>query len=180
MKKLKFLAPILMVVVTLLLSVGCYIVSGQKMKNVKGTYELSSYTRTNGKTNATTSYMETIGYKAYLVVTGTSEGYYIFTDNSHAPNYRTVSLRYEYNQEDSSKVDYVYYRFNGETEENKLGVTRDNLNFSRPAIKLSETIYSDGLSMSWKKADKALDMSYATAQLGALVEYSTLQENIEE
>ena len=179
MKKLKILAPILMVVMMLLLSVGCYMVSGQKMKNVKGTYELTSYTRTNGKTNAVTNYMETAEYKAYLVVTGGSEGYYVYTNKDDAPNYRKVTLAYEYNQEDSSKVDYVIYRFTS-SDEQRLGVTKDNLNFSRPAIKLSETIYSDGISMSWKKADDAVDLSYAEAQFGTLVEYSTLQENVEE
>ena len=69
MKKLKVLTPLLLVIAILFLSTSCYIVSGQKMKYVKGTYELTSYTRTNGKTNAVTDYMETIGYKAYLVVT---------------------------------------------------------------------------------------------------------------
>ena len=179
MKKLKVLAPILMVVMMLLLSVGCYMVNGQKMKNVKGTYELSYYTRTNGKTNAVTEYTETICYKAYLVLTGGSEGYYVYTSNSDAPNYRKITLSYEYDQEDSSKVSYVNYRFDG-GDTQRLGVTKDNLNFSRPAVKLSETIYSDGLSMGWKRVDDALDLTYAQAQLGTLVEYSTLQENVEE
>ena len=175
MKKLKVLAPILMVVMMLLLSVGCYMVSGQKMKNVKGTYELTSYTRTNGKTNAVTNYMETAEYKAYLVVTGGGEGYYVYTNKDDAPNYRKVTLSYEYNQEDSSKIEYFIYRLSS-SDEQKLGVTKDNFNFSRPAIKFSDTIYSDGISMSWKKVDDALDLSYAQSQLGALVEYSTLQE----
>ena len=178
MKKLKVLAPILMVVM-MLLSVGCYMVSGQKMKNVQGTYELTSYTRTNGKTNAVTDYMETVGYKAYLVVTGGSEGYYVYTNKDDVPNYRKVTLSYEYSQENSSKIEYVIYRFSS-SDEQKLGVTKDNLNFSRPAIKFSDTIYSDGISMSWKKVDDALDLTYAQSQLGALVEYSTLQENVEE
>ena len=175
MKKLKVLTPLLLVIAILFLSTSCYIVSGQKMKYVKGTYELTSYTRTNGKTNAVTDYMETIGYKAYLVVTGTGEGYYVFTNNTTAPTYRKVTLTYEYNTEDSSKVDYVIYRFQGE-EEQRLGVTRDSLTYSRIAIKLSENIYSDGYYMGWKKVSKTLDLSYAEEQLGSLTEYTTTQE----
>ena len=164
-----------MVMMMLLLSVGCYMVSGQKMRNVQGTYELTSYTRTHGKTNAVTDYLTEDGYKAFLVVTGTGEGYYVYTDVDTAPTYRKVSLSYEYSAEDGSKVEYVHYRFEGDTDAQKLGVTRGNLNFSRPAIKFSDTVYSDGLSMSWNKVDSAVDLSYAQAQLGTLTEYSALQ-----
>ena len=179
MKKMKFFAPILMVVMLLFLSVGCYMISGQKMKNVRGTYELTGYSRTNGKTNSVTDYIETDGYKAYLVVTGTGTGYYVYTDEDTVANYREVTLSYEYDTEDSSEVEYVIYRFAGADDEQRLGVTKGNLNFSRPVVKLSDKIYSDGINMSWKRVDDAVDLSYAEAQLGTLVEYSTLQENIE-
>ena len=177
MKKLRILTPLLLVLAILFLSSGCYIVSGQKMKNVKGTYELTSYSRTNGKTNAVTNYMEVNGYKAYLVVTGTSEGYYVYLDNNTAPTYRKITLTYEYNTEDSTKVDYVIYRFDG-SDEQRLGVTKDNLTYSRVPIKLSDSIYSDGYSMSWKRVSSALDLSYAEKQLGTLTEFTITQEEV--
>ena len=95
MKRMRFLTLIWVVMMMLLLSVGCYMVSGQKMRNVQGTYELTSYTRTHGKTNAVTNYLTEDGYKAFLVVTGTGEGYYVYTDVDTAPTYRKVSLSYE-------------------------------------------------------------------------------------
>ena len=171
MKKLKIVAFAVLSVMLMVLFAGCYVVSGQRMKRVQGTYELISYSRTNGKTNAVTNYLEVDGYQAFLVVTGSGTGYYVFRDNDTPPTVRQVSLRYEYNQEDSKKVDYVFYRFEGQ-EEQKFGVTRDSLSFSKPAIKLSENIYTDGLSMSWRRADEATDLSYVEEQWGTLQEYA--------
>ena len=174
MRKLKWLTTMLLVAMVMLLSVGCYIISGQKLSKVKGTYQLTSYTRTNGKTNAVIDYLSRDGYQAFLVVTGENEGYYVSRDNETEASYRKVSLTYTYSTEDSSKLEYVTYRFAG-SDEQKLGVSYNTLNFSRPAIKLSETIYSDGLSMTWTRADKAVDLSYVQAQWGTVAEYSPVQ-----
>ena len=177
LKSLKILTPILMVVMMLVfVCSGCYMIKGQKMKDVKGTYELSYYSRTNGKTNAVTNYMADYGYKAYLVVTGEGEGFYVYTNDDTAPTYRKVTFTYGYSEEDSSIVEYVTYRFTGTTEEQKVGVNGKDLNFSRPPLKITDTIYSDGLSIGWKKVSKAVDLSYATEQFGELVEYGAVQE----
>ena len=53
----------------------------------------------------------------------------------------------------------------------RFGVTKDGLNFSRPVVKLSETIASDGLSISWKRVSGDTDLSYAEEQLGSLSFY---------
>lgn len=174
MRKLKWLTTMLLVAMVMVLSVGCYIISGQKLSKVKGTYQLVSYTRTNGKTNAVTDYLSKNGYQAFLVVTGENEGYYVSRDNETEASYRKVSLTYTYSTEDSSKLEYVTYRFAG-SDEQKLGVSSNTLSFSRPAIKLSEMIYSDGLSMSWNRVDDAVDLSYVQAQWGTVAEYSPMQ-----
>ena len=174
---MKIFLSMLLMVLLMVASAGCYVVQGQRMGKVKGTYELTSYYRTNGKTNATTNYLETQGYQVYLVVTGSSAGYLVYKDNDDgASYYQTLSLSYTY-QEDSSdkmgglfeKVEYVTFQYAG--NEQKFGVTSDHLNYSRPAIKLSDKIYSDGLGIGWTKVDKATDLSYAEAKLGSLTAY---------
>ena len=170
MKKLRFLAITVLGLAVMFVAAGCYMIKGQKMSKVKGTYELTSYSRTNGKTNSVTDYL-TDGYVAYLIVTGTSEGYYVISDGENDPYYKNATLSYLYNQEDASIVEYVIYRLEGSSEEQKLGVAGGNLNFSRPAIKFSENVYSDGLSMSFKKVSKKTDLSYAQEKLGNIAQY---------
>ena len=171
MKRLKIFAIIALGIAFTLLIAGCYMVSGQTMSKVQGTYELTSYSRTNGKNNSVTDYVAD-GYKAYLIVTGTSEGYYVIDDGETQPYYRMATLSYLYNAEDSSKVEYVIYRLEGSAEEQKLGVIKDGLNFSRPVVKFSENVYSDGLSMTFKKVSKKTDLTYAQEKLGTLAQYA--------
>lgn len=169
MRKLKATLSMLFLALLIAVSTGCYFIQAQPMKNVKGTYELTSYTRTNGKTNAVTDYIETYGYKVYLVVTGSEQGYCVFSNNDTEPYYYTCSLSYTHNEDKSSYIDYVVYAYNGTSQ--KFGVTKDALNFSRPAIKWSETITSDGISVSWKRVSKKTDLSYVEEQLGTVAEY---------
>ena len=169
MKKLKALLSLFLVTLLLFATTGCYIVQAQKMKRVKGTYELTYYTRTDGKTSAVTNYIETYGYKVYLVVTGSSQGYCVYSDNDTAPYYYTCNLSYTYNEENSSLVDYVNYSYNGKSQ--NFAVTKGALNFTRPAIKLSENIASDGIDVDWKRVDSATDLSYVEEVLGTIAEY---------
>ena len=92
MRKLKCLLSALLIVMLMVLSTGCYIVNGQKMWRVKGTYELTHYTFTNGKTDTVTDYIAEKGYKVYLVVTGNGTGYYVHKDDETEAYYREVSL----------------------------------------------------------------------------------------
>ena len=167
MRRCKILASVLMGVLMILLSVGCYMVNGQRMWYVKGTYELISYSRTSGKTSEVTNYITQDGYKAFLVVTGNGEGYYVHSDNETEPYARKVSLFYTYEEADSKKVEYVTYRFE-DGEEQKLGVTREALNYAKPAIKLNEMMYTDGINISWKRVSRDVDLSYVEEQLGTI------------
>ena len=170
MRKFKF-TLIIAVMLALIVSgvFGCYFIQGQPLSQVKGTYELTSYSRTNGKTNAVTNYV-TNGYKAYLVVTGTCVGYYVFTNSDTEPTVRKVSLTYVYGTEDTTKVEYVHYKFLDDTTEYKFGVTSQTLNFSRPAIKISDEIYSDGLSMTFRKIDGDITLSHVEGLLETTLE----------
>ena len=167
MKKLKFFLSTLLVFLLMMASAGCYMIQGQRMWRVKGTYELTTYTFTNGHTDKSTDYIGEHGYKVYLIVTGNSQGYCVFSDNDTEPFYYECNLRYYYNEENSNKVDYVEYSYQGKTQ--KFGVTKGGLNFSRPVVKIGSAA-TNGLSISWKRVDKATDLSYAKKQLGTISE----------
>ena len=172
MKALKFLSLVLILTVVMVFASSCYVTTGTSMKKAKGTYELTGYSITNGKTGEVTDKIASDGIKVYLVVTGEAHGYYIYKDNDTSAYYRDVYLSYEYS-EDSNKVISLTYRFDGQSADDvqKVGVTSGGLNYSRPHIKLSDQVYSNGISMSFKKVSSATDLSFAESQLGSLPSY---------
>lgn len=190
MKKFRILLVALLVIAFVATLTGCYMISGQKMDKLKGTYKLASYTytpsyeRKEGHTPNKYDYIndEKYLYEDYLIITGTSTGYYVHKE-ANAPAYvKEVTLSYEYSTEDSSKVEYVTYydALNaGSTTNNgnHLGVSRGGLNFSRPAFDYTQLftgkkMRSEDLYVRWEKVDKATDLSYVKKQLGELKEYS--------
>ncbi len=189
MKMFKKIVALLLLAAVLATTVGCYMVSGQKMKTVKGTYKLTGYTytpsyeRREGYTPRTYNYVEDEDYKYedYLVVTGTSTGYYIHKDANNPAYVKEVALSYEYSTEDSSKVEYVIYNdvltAGNNTGVNRLGVTKNNLNYSKPGFDFTQlftgkAMRSEDISVRWEKVDKATDLSYVQAQLGSLKRYT--------
>jgi hypothetical protein len=168
MKKLKILLSIMLAALLLVFTSGCYMIKAQRMWKVKGTYELTSYSVTNGQTDKTTDYIATYGYKVYLIVTGDSQGYCVFSSNEKDPYYYPCTLTYHYNQEKTYLVEYVEYSYKGTSQ--KFGVTSGGLNFSRPVVKIG-SLASNGLSVSWKRVDNDTDLSYAEKQLGSIPLY---------
>ena len=189
MKKVKNLLAILIVVSILVATTGCYMISGQKMKKVKGTYKLTNYTytptheRRDGYTPKTYDYVNGADYlyEDYLIITGSSIGYYVHKQLGQEAYVKEVTLSYEYSQDDSSKVEYIIFNdsitVNGnEGGKNRLGINRENLNYTKAAFDYKELftkreMRSEYLSVSWKKVDKATDLSYVEEQLGNLIKY---------
>lgn len=166
MKKLSTIFSALLIAVVLAVSAGCYVIKGQRMKDVKGTYELTRYTRTNGKTNEVTDYLTTYDYKVYLVVTGEQQGYCIFSDHDTPAYYYACTLSYVYDEEDTDIIEYVSFTHNGKVQ--KFGVTKNGLNFSRPAIKISDKMAQDGYDLKWKQVSDDTDLSYVEEIFGSL------------
>ena len=188
MKLLKRITSVFLLVAVLTTTVGCYVISAQRMKNVKGTYKLTQYTyipqyeRKEGYTPRTFDYIndEEYKYEDYLIVTGESIGYYVHKATGIEPYVKEVTLRYEYSQEDSSKVAYVIYNdalnAGDETGQNKLGVTKNGLNYSKNAFDYTQLftekkMRSEDISVRWERVDGATDLSYVENQLGALKSY---------
>ena len=177
MKKLKILLSTMLAVLLVVFTSGCYMINAQKMRKVKGTYELTGYSITNGYTDKTTDYIATYGYKVYLIVTGDSQGYCVFSDNDTEPYYYTCTLTYHYNAEKTNLVEYVEYSYNGKSQ--KFGVTSGAMNFSRPVVKIG-SVASNGLSINWKRVDSATDLSYASEKLGNISEYTPNNSSVTE
>ena len=188
MKLLKRTIASLVLIAVLITTAGCYVISAQNMKNVKGTYKLTQYTytpqyeRKEGYTPRVFDYIndEEYKYEDYLVVTGNSVGYYVHKAANGEAYVKEVTLRYEYSQEDSSKVSYVIYNdaLNAveESGPNKLGVTKNSLNYSKNAFDYTQLftdkkMRSEDISVRWEKVDRATDLSYVENQLGALKSY---------
>ena len=189
MKVLKSLFAGVLITAILLSTVSCYFVSGQKMDSVKGTYKLTLYTRTNsyerreGYTPTTIDYVndEERKWEDYLIVTGTSTGYYVHKDANNAAYAKEITLSYEYNKDNSLAVDYVIYNdaitVNSTLGVNKLGVNKNTLNYSKPAFDYTELftnrpMRSEDVSVRFEKVDNAIDLSYAQSKLGSIKNYS--------
>lgn len=189
MKLIKKLLAVLLLIAVLATSVGCYMISGQKINDVKGTYKLTHYSRTpeyerrEGYTPKTINYVEDEAYQFedYLIVTGTSTGYYVHKDAKNPAYVKEITLSYLYDEENSSKVEYVIYNdalsVNKDSGINKLGVTKNHLSYSKPAFDYTQLftgkkMRSEDISVRWEKVDRATDLSYVQKQLGSLKTYT--------
>ncbi len=188
MKTVKRLFTVILSVALMLTLVGCYTISGQKMKTVQGTYKLTQYTytpqyeRKEGYTPRTFNYIddEDYQYEDYLIITGTNMGYYVHKQ-VNAPAYvKEVTLSYEYDTDNSSKVEYVIFNdaltVNENSGFNKMGVTKDSLNYTKNAIDYTQLITkkpmrTEALTVRWTKVSRDTDLKYVDKQFGQMKKY---------
>ncbi|MBO7762318.1 MAG: hypothetical protein J6T24_05935 [Clostridia bacterium] len=166
---------------------GCYVVSPQPMRRVKGTYRLVDYTvtpaheRREGYTPPTRDYVAGEGYlyTDYLVISGDGTGYYVHKTADGPAYVRQISLSFEYGEE-SSRIAYVILHgvTVGEVEGgiDRLGVTRDRLGYSKAAFDYTEPFTklekrTEGITLSFERVSGATDPSYVEKQLGTLTPY---------
>lgn len=188
MKIIKRLVALAVILCFLFTAVGCYFISSQKMRNLKGTYKLSHYTytpsyeRREGYTPRTYDYIadEEYLYEDYLIITGSVSGYYVHKQAGEEPYVKEVTLKYEYDSEDSSKVSYVVFNdaitVNSDSGFNRMGVSKNGLNYSKTAIDYTELftkrpMRSESLSIRWEKVSRDTDLGYVEEQLGSLRKY---------
>ena len=169
---------------------SCYIISAQPMNKLKGTYKLTTYTytptyeRKEGVTPKTYDYVngDEYKYEDYLIITGTSNGYYVHKEASGESYVKEITLAYEYSQDDSSRVEYVIYndsvsKNSDEGGKHRLGVSKGTLNYSNSGIDFTQLVtkkkmHSESTSVRWEKVDKATDLSFVTDKLGNMKHYS--------
>lgn len=163
---------------------GCYLTNSQKMSDVKGTYLLTTYKRTEKHyenikedkiVTTVTDEIENRGLVRYLVISGENKGYYVYKDNETPAYTYEIQLNYQADEEDSGKYNYVGYKSLSETDWSNLGITKNSLNEYRPALcsKLfGQEVSQYGYERRWEKVDDATDLSYVQAQLGDMPTYS--------
>ncbi len=166
MKKLRLAVISLLLLVVAFSVTGCYAVVPQRMWRVKGTYALTNYSRTVGKSNSvTTDYIERDEIVSYLVVTGKSEGYYIYKDKDTPAKMEVVTLRYKYDTEEPNKVAYVYYKKQGDLLETELRVRKNTLK----AFEGAELILADyqyNVDYTWEKECFLTNLWWANYKMG--------------
>ncbi len=186
MRKMKRLLCLLLIAALLVGFSGCYVIRGQKMNRLKGTYKLTYYTYTpsydiGSEPPETRDYVngEKYLWEDYLVITGTDMGYYIHKDVNTPAYVKEVKLTYEYDTEDSSKIDYVTFMdvltTTAEPGVNRLGVNGKRLNYSKSSVTWNGFLikqHTEAIHVTWEKVDDATDLSYAKAQLGSIKEYT--------
>ena len=189
MKKAKLILAITLILAFLVSMTSCYIVTGQKMNKLQGTYKLTGYTytpqyeRRAGYTPKTYDYVNDEAYKFedYLIITGSNMGYYVHSDASGAAYVKEVTLSYEYSAEKPGTVEYVIFNDSitvnaDDGGYNRLGVAQDSLNYSKSSFDYTQLITktpmrSETLSISWKKVDDATDLLYVKDQFEKLKFY---------
>lgn len=190
MKRTRLLLCVLIVAVLLALLTGCYVIRGQKMRNLKGTYKLTNYTYTpqyeykGSPTRTGTDYItdEEHLWQDYLVIEGPGIGYYVHKAVGVPAYVKEVILSFEYSKEDSSKIEYVVFKdvltTTIESGRNRVGVNGNVLNYSKSATDIPKLeifgggyIRTEDISVRWEKVDNATDLSYVKGQLGELKEY---------
>lgn len=179
MKAIRFISLLLIFAIFTLSLSSCYVIAGQKMRVVKGTYKLTQYTYTpqyepkDGYVAKTYDYVNGEEYKFedYLIVTGEERGYYVHKSADGDSYIKEIKLRYEYDTVDTRKINYVIYNDsitnNADTGINRLGVMRNSFNYSKSAIDYTlplskKDVRTESISVSWKKITRSDDVSRVT------------------
>lgn len=164
---IKRLSAILLLTATLVLLCSCYIVSSAKMKNVQGTYELTTYSTSK-------NVKEERGITLYIVVKSDGSGYYAYSDNDTELYYSDLKCRFTQDSEKSGYYSYVEVDFNGSGNWFSLGVNSNSKTLGSNVPKYKGNIFdgSFGLdyytTVTFTRVDKATDMSYIEEVLGEI------------
>lgn len=154
---------------SILLLCGCSIINSGKMKNITGTYVMTSYSNQQDM-------MESRKMTLYIVISSDGSGYYAYSDNDTSLYYAPLRARYIPDPEDSGKYSYVEINFNGGSEWLSFGVNsgfgNKQLNYSRMAT--TGTIFKDDFGMytisaSFERVSADTDLSYVKKTLGEAV-----------
>lgn len=169
---MKKLLSILLVMLLTLGFAGCYTINSGTLNEVVGTYEMKSFTRTyNGKGSheaGTVDYIKDKHAVSYVVVSESGIGYYIYKDDETPLTCIQLKMTFTPSTEHEGKYDYVK-AVDGKGHESSYGIhARDKaLNPPYlPAIDLGPLQRDYSESISYKRVDKAQDLSYVEKNIG--------------
>lgn len=166
-KSLVSLVLVMILLFSTLQLTGCYIVKSGKLKNVEGTYQLTSYSTNKNE-------IEENGIELYIVIKSDGKGYYTYKDNDTELYFSELRCRFLQDTEDSKKYSYVEIDFHGNNEWETFGVnstmSRKTLNFSKPKWKgniIEGNLAIDyTIGVTFTRVDKSTDLSYIKKNVG--------------
>ena len=149
---------------------GCYVVKSGKMSQIEGTYQLTGY---SGKTN----YLEEREITLFMVIRGDGTGYYAYKSNTEEPHIAELRCRFTSDPENPGTYSYVEINFTGSGEPCKLAVNAPvwdiGTNLNSQTIVWKPIVWGEPLevdyhlSVSFKRVDRATDLSYINNNFGA-------------
>ena len=109
----KLLATLVVAVLLAGVFSGCYMTKAGKLKDIVGTYELKSYSRSG---DGAVNYIERDEIVCYLVVKDASSGYYIYKDKNNPLSVREVMITLTPDTEEPNKYEFVTYKLDTSSE----------------------------------------------------------------
>jgi hypothetical protein len=150
-------------ILVLLLSSGCYTVNAVKLKDVVGTYKITSYTSDG------TDLIAKKGMEAYLVINSSGKSYYVYRDAKTELYVREIQLRLVQDTENPSKYAYVEYKLDHRSDYEKLAINKEILNaHSFHYDWRNGSLYQYQDYITFEKVNRATDLSYVKKCLGSL------------
>lgn len=159
---------------------GCYRIDPGTMDELKGTYQLTKYSRSYPSSSGTVDLIEEKEITAYLIVNGSEYGYVVYRDNETELLCNCVRMTYIYSTDDPNEIERIEYSVAG-TAEHPIADHGDfgfvakekKLNQQLPYIvwenKTFVTKYTD--NKEYTRVSKDTDFSYVEKQLGKVPAY---------
>ena len=169
----------LIMVLTLILSAtavlsSCYIIKSGKMKDIEGTYQLTTYSRD-------TDLIEKRGIVLYVVIRADGTGYYAYKSNGTEPHIAELRCSFTSDSEKSGHYSNVAINFGYGSDATNFGITAGSESSS---INSNTTYWGDKWDIKWqyvtlKRVSKATDLSYINENFGAydVLPYGLLKAN---
>ncbi len=145
----------------ILLSAGCYMTQATKLRNIVGTYELTSYSDDG------VDLLKEKQIVQYLVVSQSGMGYLYYKDSTTEPTLTQVQIRLVPDQEETNKYTYVEYKLDSAVDSVKLAYANKGLNADQIKFHYNPlTPYH--VYTNYRRVSSDQDLSYLTKTFGEL------------
>lgn len=161
--KRKVILVALLVLVTAITASVLVACNPAELEKIVGTYKLVTDTRTEYQQD-TVDYIARDGREAYIVLTGTDYGYYVYKDNDTAAFARKIKL--EYYKNDENKVTSITYVLGvGEKKSRSLNINAQK-EISLVSRWTSANKIMDAYDLQYNKISDKTDLSTVKKELG--------------
>ncbi len=151
----------LTLILCILLSTGCYMTQATKLRNIVGTYELTSYSDDG------VDLLKEKEIVQYLVVSQSGMGYLYYKDSTTEPTLTQVQIKLIPDQEQTNKYTYVEYKLDSAVDSVKLAYANKGLNADQIRFHYNPlTPYH--IYTNYKRVSSGQDLSYLQKTLGKL------------